>query len=442
MNAPKSNTASLTFIFVTILVDVIGIGIIIPVIPKLIEGLTGQPLNEAAGWGGLLIMSFAAMQFLFSPLMGELSDRYGRRPILLISLAGLGVDYYFHAIAPTIWWLFAGRILAGICGASFTVATAYIADISSKENKAKNFGLIGAAFGVGFIIGPIIGGICAKWGVQVPFYVAAGFTILNFLFGLFLVPESLPKEKRRKINWAKTIPGVSLAHLNKYGSMLGLIIAFVLVHMAGQVMPSTWSFFTMELYGWDEAMVGYSLGVVGLLVGIVQGGLIGWATKKFGNRRVIMFGFLSWTLGMLLFSVAFSQAYLFVAIIPYVLGGVAGPTIQGVMSNQVPEDEQGNLQGALTSMISLTAVLGPILYTGLFYYYSGDKAQVYFPGAPYLLGGVFLVISSIVAFFALKKIKDIDATGGGQDTVGEKEITESDPIDDNEFEEDSSVEVV
>jgi len=432
MVGQKKHRTSLIFIFITILVDVIGIGIIVPVIPTLIEKLTGQPyLNEAAGWGGLLMMSFAIMQFLFSPLMGELSDRFGRRPILLISLAGLGVDYYFHAIAPTIELLFIGRILAGICGASFTVAAAYIADISTKENKAKNFGLIGAAFGLGFIIGPAMGGFFAQWGVQVPFYVAAVITLANFIFGLVILPESLPKSKRRKINWAKCIPGVSLVHLNKYGAMLGLIIAFVLVNMAGQVMPTIWSYFTMQMYGWNELGVGISLMIVGLLVGIVQGGLIGWATKKFGNKRVIMFGFISWTVGMLSFSLAFSEFYLFAALIPYVLGGVAGPTIQALMSNKVSDDEQGNLQGALTSMISLTAVVGTLLYPGIFYFFADVEATHYFPGAPFLAGGFFLIIGTIIAFYTLKKYSDLGQTGGEQELISEAAIAEDDAADEN-----------
>lgn len=436
MTSSARHKGSLIFIFVTILVDVIGIGIIIPVIPTLIEDMTGQPLNEAAGIGGLLMLSFAAMQFLFSPLLGELSDRFGRRPILLIALAGLGVDYYFHAVAWSIEWLFVGRILAGICGASFTVASAYIADISTKENKAKNFGLVGAAFGVGFVIGPAIGGFCAQWGTAVPFYVAAVFTLINFFFGLFILPESLPKEKRRKIKWSKVIPGVSLLHLNKYGNLLGLLAAFVLVNMAGQVMPTTWSFFAMEMYGWGELGVGISLMVVGLMVGIVQGGLIGWTTKKYGNRKTIMFGFLAWTTGMFVFAVAFNEIYLYLGLIPYALGGVAGPTIQGVISNNVPDDEQGNLQGVFTSMVSLTTILGTLMYPFIFYVYAAEDAPVYFPGAAFFVGGFFLVVASIVAYFALRKVKNID-----QQTVDDAPLV-PDLINDGPEKEEEDLEII
>jgi DHA1 family tetracycline resistance protein-like MFS transporter len=402
MTQQKTNKSALAFIFVTILVDVIGIGIIIPVIPKLIKSLTGEELDVAAGYGGLLMVSFALMQFIFSPIMGELSDRFGRRPILLISLFGLGIDYIFHALAPTIGWLFIGRFLAGITGASFTVATAYIADVSTKENKAKNFGLIGAAFGLGFIIGPVIGGVFARYGVQAPFYVAAGLTLLNFLFGLFFVPESLPPEKRRKINYKKMIPFVSLVDMKKYKIIIGLIVAFTLTNLGGQALPSTWSFYTMKVFSWEEAEVGYSLGVIGILVAIVQAGLIGWVVKKFGTKKTILGGYILLCIGMTLLSFSYNVWLLFAFITPYIMGGVAGPTLQGLMSNEVLENEQGNLQGVLTSMTSLTSILGPLICTGLFYYFSGTKAPIYFPGAPYLFSGLIFMIATLIVFNSLK----------------------------------------
>jgi DHA1 family tetracycline resistance protein-like MFS transporter len=319
----QSRKASLIFVFITVLVDIIGIGIIIPAIPKLIEKLTGQGLSDAAFWGGLLMTTYAVMQFLFAPILGELSDRFGRRPVLLIALFGLGLDYILHAYAPTITWLFIGRILSGIAGASHTVATAYIADISTNEEKAKNFGLIGAAFGLGFIIGPSIGGMTAKFGVEVPFLIAATLTLLNFVYGFFFIPESLPKEKRRPINFSKMIPGNSILKLASY-SFGGLVIALFLANIAGQALPSTWSFFTMKVYDWDESQVGISLSIVGVMVAIVQGGLIGFSVKRFGETKVIIGGFVLWTLGMTLFAFAFNQWLLYLFLIPYALGGV-GP---------------------------------------------------------------------------------------------------------------------
>ena len=408
MTQTQPKKVALLFIFITILVDVIGIGIIIPVIPELIHNLTGKPPSEGAEWSGWLMMAFSLTQFLFAPLMGELSDRFGRKPILIIALLGLGVDYIFHALAPSIYWLIITRLFAGMCGASFTVATAYIADISTPETKAKNFGLVGAAFGMGFVIGPAIGGIFAEFGVAVPFLIAAGFSLLNCVFGLFVIPESLAPENRRKFDWRRTIPFVSMYHLKKYGPLLGLLIAFIMVNLAGQVMPSTWTFFTIEMYGWGPMMNGVSLMVVGLLVGLVQGGLTGVLTKKLGNRRVILLGFLLWTIGMVSFSLATTEIILFAALLPYVLGGIAGPTVQGVMSNRVPLDEQGNLQGVMTGMISLTAIAAPLLYTGLFSAFTAPDADVYFPGIAFAMASVFVIIASIIAVVSIRKLGNID----------------------------------
>lgn len=398
----KSRSA-IIFIFITVLVDVIGVGIIIPVIPTLIMELTGLGLSEGAAYGGGLLIAFAGMQFLFSPVLGELSDKFGRRPILLLSLFGLSIDYLIHAFAPTILWLFIGRILAGISGASYTVANAYMADISAPGDKAKNFGLLGAAFGLGFIIGPSIGGIFGAIDVRLPFFIAAGLTFANFLFGYFMVPESLTPDNRRAIIVHKMIPGVSLAHIGKYSGLAGMILALFLAHIAGQALPATWTFFTMEMYEWNEAEVGYSLSFVGLLVAIVQGGLVGMAVKQFGNKKVVIFGFMFWTIGMFLFSMASTSWLLYAFLIPYALGGVAGPTLQGILSNQVSVKEQGNLQGTLTSVISLTTIIGPGLAAFLFYQFTGDNAIVYFPGAPYVAGSILLFISTIVVIFALRK---------------------------------------
>jgi DHA1 family tetracycline resistance protein-like MFS transporter len=401
----KAKNSALVFIFFTVLIDMIGVGIIVPIIPDLISSLTGQNLSDAALTGGLLITAYAGVQFLFAPVMGELSDRYGRKPILLLSLFGLGVDYVLHAFAPTIIWLFAGRILAGIFGASHTVAFAYIADVSTKENKAKNFGIIGAAFGLGFVIGPAIGGIIGEnWGVKAPFFVAAGFSMLNFLFGLFFVKESLVPENRRRINFSKMIPFVSLSNLRKYKVVIGFVIAFGLAQLAGQVMPNTWSYYTMERYEWNKLDVGLSLMVVGILASVVQALLTGLLVKRFGNKKVIMWGFTLWTLGMFGIAFAGNAFYLYAATIPYVVGGIATPTIQGVVSNRVSDKEQGNLQGVLTSLGSLMAVLAPVIYTTLFSAYSGPDAAVYFPGAPFLAGASILIVATIIAIYSLRNL--------------------------------------
>lgn len=400
----KSNKTALLFIFITILVDVIGIGIILPIIPDLIMELTGEGNHMAIIYGMWLTTAFAGMQFLFSPVLGEISDKYGRRPILLIALLGLSIDYLIHAWAPSIVWLFLGRFLAGITGASFTVASAYIADVSTKENKAKNFGLIGAAFGIGFIIGPGIGGFFGEIDIRLPFYIAAGLTFANFLFGYFFVPESLTMENRRQINFSKMIPGVSLFALRNYKGILLLISAFFLANLAGQALPSTWSYYGIERYDWNPRQIGLSLMVVGLLVAVVQGFLVGKLVTKFGKRKVIIYGFLLWTVGMFLFSFAHEPWMLYAFLIPYTLGGIAGPTVQGVISNQVSEKEQGILQGSITGLVSITAILGQFIFAPVFYYFIRPETSIYFPGAPYALAAVLLLIAFILATTAIKRM--------------------------------------
>lgn len=383
-----------------------GIGIIIPIIPDLILDLTGKSVSDAAVIGGLLISTYAIFQFFFSPVLGEISDRYGRKPLLLLGLFGLGLDYLICAFAPTIGWLFVGRSLAGFFGASHTVAMAYVADISTKENKAKNYGIIGAAFGLGFVLGPAIGGVIGEeWGTKAPFLVAACFSFLNFIFGLFFVSESLPLERRRKINYAKMIPFVSLSYLRKYKAVIGFILAFALVQFAGQTMPITWSYFTKTSLGWSPGDIGLSLMFVGLLVSAVQAGLTGFLVNKLGDKRVIIFGFILYTLGMFAISFSTTSIYLYLACIPYILGGIAGPTIQGLVSNNVSELEQGNLQGVLASLGSLTAIIAPLVFTPLFSFYANKTNEIYFPGAPFLLGAIILILATIVAAFSLKSLK-------------------------------------
>jgi DHA1 family tetracycline resistance protein-like MFS transporter len=392
------------FIFITILVDVIGIGIIIPVIPSLIEKLSGDGLSEASRIGGWLIFAFAIMQFLFAPLMGILSDKYGRRPVLLLSLLGLGIDYIFHAYAPTIGWLVVGRVLAGITGASLTVANAYIADISTPENKAQNFGMVGAAFGLGFIIGPVIGGIAGKIDVQYPFFISAGLTFLNLIYGYFVLPESLAPEKRRDFDLKRANPIGSLKLIRKYPIVIGLIASFFLLYLASQAVQTTWTYYSMYKFDWDEAMVGYSLGVVGVIVAIVQGGLVKYAVKWWGEKKTIYRGYFLWIIGLILFAAATEGWMLFAFLLPYCLGGIASPTLQGVVSNQVADNEQGELQGALTATMSLSAIIGPLVMTNLFYVFTQEDAPFQFPGAPFALGAILVFVSFILSRKALNKL--------------------------------------
>lgn len=398
----QNSNRSLVFIFITILVDVIGLGVIIPVVPSLIEELTGEGLSKASQYGGWLLFSFAAMQFIFSPIMGGLSDRYGRRPVLLLSLLGLGIDYVFHALAPTLFWLFVGRLVAGMFGASFTTATAYIADISTPEKRSQNFGLIGAAFGLGFIIGPVIGGIAgAEFGPRAPFLVAAALSLLNVIYGYLVLPESLEKSERRAFDWRRANPIGSLMNLRRYPVISGLVVSLVLIYIAGHAVQSNWAYYTMFKFNWDEAMVGYSLGVVGLLVAIVQGGLIRIAIPKLGQANSVYLGIGLNAIGLFCFGVASVSWMMFVFLIPYCLGGISGPALQGIISSQVPSNQQGELQGALTSLISLTSIIGPLMMNSIFAYFSTDQAPFYLPGASFYLAALLMVISLFFAYRVL-----------------------------------------
>ena len=395
--------AAIGFIFITMLIDITGWGIIIPVIPKLIKELIHGDISEAAKYGGWLTFAYAITQFICAPLIGNLSDKYGRRPIILISLFAFALDYLLLAFSPTIIWLFVGRIIAGLTGASITTASAYIADVSTPENRAKNFGMIGAAFGLGFIIGPVIGGLLGQFGSRVPFYAAAILCMLNFIYGYFILPESLSKENRRAFEWKRANPITAFLRLKKYPSLLGLIFAIFLLYVGSHAVHSNWSFFTMYRFNWDEKMVGISLGVVGLLVGIVQGGLIRWTSPKLGNTKSIYIGLALYTVGMLLFAFATQSWMMFVFLIPYCLGGIAGPALQATVSSKVPANEQGEMQGTLASLMSASAIIGPPMMTNTFYFFTHKDAPFQFAGAPFILGGFLMLLSTIIAIYSLKK---------------------------------------
>jgi MFS transporter, DHA1 family, tetracycline resistance protein len=407
MATGNNRKAAMGFIFVTLLIDVIGWGIIIPVIPNLIKELTHSDTSNAAEYGGWLTGAFAGMQLLCAPLIGNLSDRYGRRPILLISLFGFGIDYLFLSFAPTIGWLFVGRIVAGITGASFTTAAAYIADISTNENRAQNFGMIGAAFGLGFIIGPGIGGLLGQFGPRIPFIAAAILCLLNWLWGYFVLPESLAPENRRKFEWKRANPLGAFNLLLRYKGIGELVISLILVYIASHAVQSNWSFFTIERFKWSPGLIGASLAVVGVLVAAVQGGLIRYTNPKLGNEKSVYVGLGLYAIGMFLFAVANQGWMMFAFLIPYCTGGIAGPALQAIISSHVPANEQGELQGALTSLMSATSIVGPPLMTGLFAYFTHNSAPVYFPGVSFLLGGILMLASAVFAYHALKTEKKV-----------------------------------
>ena len=400
--ASNKKSAAIGFIFITMLIDITGWGIIIPVIPKLIKELIHGDISEAAKIGGWLTFAYAITQFVFAPLVGNLSDKFGRRPIILISLFAFSMDYLLLAFAPTITWIFIGRIIAGITGASITTASAYIADVSTPENRAKNFGMIGAAFGLGFIIGPIIGGLLGQYGSRVPFYAAAVLCLLNFLYGYFILPESLSKDNRREFSLKRANPIGAFLNLRKYPKLIGLVVSIFLLYTASHAVHSNWSYFTMYKFNWDEKMVGISLGAIGLLVGIVQGGLIRVINPKLGNEKSIYVGMALYTVGMFLFATATESWMMFAFLIPYCLGGIAGPAMQAVISSQVPANEQGEIQGTLSSLMSASAIVGPPMMSTVFYYFTHKEAPFQFAGAPFVLGGILMFLSTIIAYFSFK----------------------------------------
>jgi DHA1 family tetracycline resistance protein-like MFS transporter len=395
---PKiKSQAGLLFIFITVVLDSIGLGIIIPVMPALIRELIHGDLSQASAYGGWLTFCYAFMQFFFAAILGNLSDHYGRRPVLLCSLFGFTINYLLIGFAPSIFWLFVGRLVAGVTGASHTVAAAYIADVSTKENKAQNFGLLGAAFGLGFIIGPVIGGILGHYGPRVPFFAAAGLTFLNFLYGYFVVPESLPKEHRRNFRWINANPIGSFRHIKKYPIIMPLVVCIFLINIAAHAVQSTWSYFTMEKFQWNERMVGYSLGVIGILLTIVQAGLIRVIIPKLGLAKSIVTGLFLNCISLFAFGIVDATLLLFVTSIFYVFAGIAGPAMQSSISNHTPANEQGQIQGGLTSIISLTAIIGPLVMTSLFSFFTKKNGPMYLPGAPFYLGSLLALIAVIIA---------------------------------------------
>lgn len=399
----RNTKHALTFIFITLLLDVIGIGIIIPVVPALIEELIHGTVSDASKYAGWLAFSYAIMQFLFAPVLGNLSDRYGRRPILLLSLVGLSADYLLMAYAPTMAWLFVGRLIAGVAGASFTTASAYIVDISTPEKRAQNLGLIGAAFGVGFVIGPVLGGLLGQYGSRLPFFTAAALSLLNFLYGYFILPESLSKENRRPFDWRRANPLGAMKSLAKYASIGGLIIAVFLINTGGHAIESVWTFFTLEQFQWTEAQIGYSLGFAGLLIAFVQGGLIRVVNPLLGDHKSIYVGVGFYMLGMCLFAFASQGWMMYAFTIPYALGGVAGPALQSMISAKATSSEQGELQGLLTSTISLTSIVGPLMMTNLFAYATAAGSGIHFPGAPFVLGALLIGSSLFFIYPVLRK---------------------------------------
>jgi DHA1 family tetracycline resistance protein-like MFS transporter len=394
---------ALGFIFVTIALDILGIGLIIPILPRLVESFRGGDVAAASNTVGLLAALYALMQFLCSPLLGSLSDRFGRRPVILISLLGSGLDYFLLALAPNIGWFFAARIISGVTGANFGAATAYIADVSPPEKRAANFGMIGAAFGLGFILGPALGGLLGDVGLRVPFLVAGGLTLLNWLYGLLVLPESLAPENRRAFSWSRSNPVGSLLDLRRYPMVFGLAGTYFLIHLAHQVLPSTWVLYTGYRYAWTVGQTGASLAVVGLMAAIVQGGLTRVIVQRIGEQKTLIVGLMIGALSYAGYGLATQGWMIYAILVVGSLAGVTGPAVQGLISRSVGADEQGGVQGSLTSLTSVTGIIGPPIATRLFSLFIGDTAPAPVPGAAFFFSAVLVVAAMFLALRSFRK---------------------------------------
>ncbi|MFT4520041.1 MAG: DHA1 family tetracycline resistance protein-like MFS transporter [Halioglobus sp.] len=390
---PINKKLALSFIFITVLLDSIGFGVILPVMPQLIMEVTDEGLSSAAIYGGWLLFLYAFMQFLFSPIMGNLSDRFGRRPVLLLSLLAYGLDYLLMGWAPTLMWLVVGRLIAGSASATYSIANAYISDIFEPEERAKNFALMGAAFGGGFILGPVIGGFLGEIGPRVPFYATGAIALCNAVFGFFALPETLSKENRRPFDWKRANPLGAFLHLREYPTVFGLVVAYFFYLLAHQALPALWSYYSIAKFDWSQSEIGFSLGFVGVLMMISQAFLIRWVIDHYGTVITAYIGLTCATLSFLGYAFATEAWMVYVFLTIGAAQGFLGPAVQGMMSARTPANSQGELQGALGSMASLAAIISPVVMTQVFGYFTSETAPVYFPGAGFLLAAILTVLS-------------------------------------------------
>lgn len=393
----------LLFIVLVVVIDTAGFGLIFPVLPQLLRELLHADISTAARYGGWLAFAYAAMQFVFAPVLGGLSDRYGRRPVLLSSLLGFSIDCLFLAFAPNVAWLFVGRAIAGITGASYAVASACVADISTDENRTRYYGLINAAFGLGFIIGPVLGGSLARWGTHMPFIAAAGLSFFNFLLGYSFFPESLPMTHRRAFDWKRANPLGALRHLTRFPLVKSLILSMLLVSFATHSMESVWAFFTIEKFRWSNQLVGYSLALVGVLSILSQTWLVSVLTNRLSDRQMAIIGLVCMTTGYLLFAFAGWQWVLLPALVIYIAGSIQGTAMQSIVAGAMPDNEQGELQGALGCLMGLTTLLAPPVLTSSFAWATARTSPVYFPGMPYLIAAMMTVGGLILLLKGFRK---------------------------------------
>jgi len=393
---PKTSKASIAFVFTVVLIDMIGFGIIMPVLPKLITQVTGDDLSAAAIDAGWLALAYAVMQFFFGPIIGNLSDRFGRRPVLLGALGGYAIAYTLMGFAPSLFWLFVARIVAGIMGASFSTAYAYVADVSPPEQRSQNFGLIGAAFGLGFIIGPAVGGLLGEYGIRLPFFAASALAAINLAFGFFMLKESLPEEKRRKFDIKRANAFVALQGLSGQNRVVLWYAAALLVWMIGHIVyPIVFAFYAIEAFGWSMFTIGLALALVGVGAALVQGVMIRYLIPKIGERKAVIIGAISMTTSTVFYVVAGPEQgwMIFLALPIGALQGLFQPSVNGLMSKAVSDETQGELQGAVASLQSIGSIVGPPMFTAVFAFFTVATAPIYLPGAPFGLAGLISLVA-------------------------------------------------
>jgi DHA1 family tetracycline resistance protein-like MFS transporter len=393
---------AVVFVLLTLVIDAMGIGLMIPVLPDLLQEVGAGDLATAALWGGVLSTTFAVMQFLFGPVIGGLSDRFGRRPVLLTSLVVLSLDYLVMALAGSIWLLLAGRAVAGVSAATQATAYAFMADISPPEKRAANFGLIGAAFGIGFVIGPVVGGLLAELGTRAPFYAAAGLAGANALLGYVVMQETLPKDRRRAFDWRRANPLGGLRQMRRLPGLAPLLSVFFIYQVAFTVYPAVWSFFCKESFGWDPATIGLSLALFGIMLAFVQGVLIRPVLRILGDRGTVIYGHAFNTLAFMALAFVTSGSLALILVPLAALAAVVTPALQGLMSRTVGTDAQGELQGMLASLGALAMIVSPLAMTATFAAFTGPQAGIYFPGAPFVLAAA-LVFCGLVVFLGWRR---------------------------------------
>ena len=405
---------ALGFIFITLVLDILGMGLIIPILPELVKQLSGGEAAAASHTVGWLMSLYALMQFLCAPVLGNLSDRFGRRTVILSSLFGSGLDYLLLAFAPTLPWFFLGRIIAGITGANLSAANAYIADVSPPEKRAANFGMVAAAFGVGFIIGPMLGGMLGHFGLRVPFYAAATLTLLNWLYGLFVLPESLPRGQRRAFDWKRANPVGSFVALRRHPELLGLTEMYFLMNVAHQVFPSTWVLYTGYRFGWTVEQVALSLALVGGMAVIVQGGLARIIIPWLGERRSVLVGLTNATIFLTAYGLATQGWVIYILLVVGSFGGIAMPALQALVSRSVPLNEQGAVQGGLSSLASLAGILGPLVATSLFGHFIREDVEWHLPGAAFFASALMFFTALLLALRSFRREAPDTARAGNQ----------------------------